>query len=329
MSSRLLSFVLPVSRHSRDGADLERMRILLTSFLQFFDLDDLGRFFVVVPREEAGLVRDIVKELCADERFLVVSELDICPELANARDLGGWEKQQLLKLAISERVETSHYVTLDADVICVRNFDASSLIVAGRALCGVETMGDYLTLYTHEFAIRERGLKQERVVRTQFVLETPRPSRYVGRFYSETPVLLETSVVRSLTAHIAEHGRKSWTEELIKSPGWTEYALYFQYLESAGLLEAVHFPSNRNAVLRLDRSLWHPPSCYPQKGDTKREDWDGALIEEWDAASAFQPHGDGFFVVLQSYLKVPAEKIWEKIKPYVPRPAEARSCSHG
>ncbi len=58
--------------------------------------------------------------------------------LKSIQKCGGWRKQQLLKIAIANLVENEFYLTLDADVICLKPLDESKLIINGKALLQYE-----------------------------------------------------------------------------------------------------------------------------------------------------------------------------------------------
>jgi hypothetical protein len=69
-------------------------------------------------------------------------------------------------------------------------------------------------------------------------------------------------------------------------------------------LDAVHLPSNRNAILNLDHSFWHSPSAYRP------------AMEEWDPAGPFDPKGERYLVGLQSYLGIAPRRTWEVVGSY-------------
>src|SRR5471030_1746480 len=100
MNSEKLSFVLPIARNARDTNDIVRLKILMQSFLTHFAAKDLSTFWVITPAKDLVYVGEALKVLVSDSRCQLVSELEICPELANAGAINGWYKQQLLKLAI-------------------------------------------------------------------------------------------------------------------------------------------------------------------------------------------------------------------------------------
>jgi hypothetical protein len=129
--------VLPLT-----AADADRAQILFRSLDRFFE--PLRTCFVVVPDRELSAVRARIPTECTE----LVPESDVIPEIrwfwtmarmrAKLRLVGppihGWFVQQLVKLAVGERVETPFYVTLDADVLCVRETRYDDLVRDGRAL---------------------------------------------------------------------------------------------------------------------------------------------------------------------------------------------------
>jgi hypothetical protein len=270
-----LSFVLPIAKgKGRDGRDLDRLRILLSSFLSFFDLRDLTAFWLLAPPS------------------------DIAPAT-------GWFRQQLVKLAAHELVRSKFYMTLDADVICVRPFSCSDVIKKGKALCNTEYLKDYRALYKGRFALREMKVKQRRICWAEKVLGISRSPQYRKRIYGETPVLLNTRQVENLTRYLEERHELPWRSALLQALPWTEYPLYFQFLESTGKLDSVHVPRHRNAILNLDDSFWHSPNIYR------------SAMAEWDPKDAFNPKGAGYLVVVQSFLGIDPKRVWEAVESYI------------
>ena len=305
-----LSFVLPIAkRKGRDGRDLDRLRILLSSFLCFFDLRDLTAFWLLAPPCDVAAVKSLLRAITSDRRFEVVPETDICPELKktpkNELQATGWFRQQLVKLAAHELVRSDFYMTLDADVICVRPFSCSDITKKGRALCNTEYLKDYRAIYKSQFALREIKVKQRRIGWAEKVLGISRSAQYRKRVYGETPVLLNTREVGNLTHYLEEKHELPWRSALLAALPWTEYPLYFQFLESTKKLDSVHLPTHRNAVLNLDRSFWHAPNNYR------------ATMREWDPADAFSPKAAGYSVVVQSFLEIDPKRVWEVVESYI------------
>jgi len=312
-----ISFVLPVSiaNTGRDGDDLRRLKPLLASFLGRFFLPDLQDFWVVTPPGEIDQVRSALRAHTADQRFRVIPETAVCPELASDPDTTdswprsnkGWHRQQLIKLATCDVVETPFYVTLDADVTCSRRFRASDLVSGGQALCGVETEADYRALYTPDFASWEVQVKEQRVGFAERVFNAPRPHEHRGEYYAETPVVFATDAVRAMAARLESQYRLPWRQVLLANLPWTEQALFFHFLEVEGQLEKYYRKGGPNAVLRLYDSLWQAPSWYVVE----------RTLATWNIERAFSQTADGYFVVVQSHLGLPIDEVERRIMPFL------------
>ncbi len=239
---RKLSMVLPVgpavgtSVHGDHG----RLSVLIRSLAKFFVLDDLDALLIVTPDREPvlGLLAKIAKLAGSStvdaflKKTVVVSDRELAPE-AHGREarglnhVSGYTKQQIMKLAAAARLRTEWYLTLDADVICVRRTGYDDLIRDGRALVNMTPLGRHRDW--HEDADRLLGtwLSHEH--------DDEQPTLGV------TPSLLHTESVRQLgvrleTQHPTVEG--SWREVLAShaSPSWHvehepgrwvgEYALY-------------------------------------------------------------------------------------------------------
>ena len=77
----------------------------------------------------------------------------------------------------------------------------------------------------------------------------------------------------------------------MQQDAWTEYALYFHFLEATGTLADYHCPAGRDAVLSLKRSVWEPSVCY-----RAARVYDQSWLEQ-DA-----DENEGPFLAIQSYL---------------------------
>ena len=213
-----LDAVLPLT-----AADVERAQILFRSLERFFE--PLGTCFVVAPDADAEAVGAAVPR----GRYRLVRETALVPELADAAAPHGWFVQQLVKLAAAESVASPFYLTLDADVICVRRTRYEDLVRDGRALAEI-------TRPHHP----EWNDDAERI------LGLPRAERQ----YGVTPALLSRDGVLALQRHLGG----DWRARLLRELPWTEYALYNTFLEGAGLWDAYHRNGGERAL--AGNSVW-------------------------------------------------------------------------
>ena len=278
--------VLPLVRD-----DLDRARILLASLDRYFSI--LGNLWIVTPDEDEDSVRAAFGD--ADRRFVIaesslvsaVDTLDVRPS--------GWFVQQLIKLAIADVIDTDFYLTLDADVICIGSASIDDFIVAGRAVTNRRT-GTQFEPQWYDWAER--------------VLDLPR-SRFV---HGVTPAVLSVDAVRALQSFLgAKWGRdpttpsyaaesERWQRYLLSNLPWTEYTLYFSYLEATGSYDAYHFPGESGADTIYGNSIWLPHQ----------------RLDEWDAAAVFAQDVPYQFVVIQSnHPAISTADVWEKVGPFL------------
>lgn len=220
--------------------DYERSLILRRSLSEY--VRDLGTLFVVAPDDQTDAIRERTKQHADDGlRLVVLPETEVVPELRYFKSTGGWYRQQLVKLAIFEHVQSDFYLTLDADVFATRPVSSTQLVPGGRALC--------LT--------RREDLHPVWYRRTSRVLgERLRRS---GISHNVTPAVLARRGVEELAGWLGERWRRGqyasgyrgvrqrvarlrlgyggkpalapWRLYLTAGLPWTEYALYYSFLE--------------------------------------------------------------------------------------------------
>jgi hypothetical protein len=224
-----LSFVLPLTlkerrkaggrelkwRSDQDCDALLRTRMLLSTFIKNFHQDDMSEFLIVCPDEDLTSVTSLLTSITRDSRYRVMSESVVCPLLGDeSASVGspmlGWFAQQLIKLSASRFIASEHYLTLDSDILCVRDTSYASLIRDGLAVTNIETPRDYDRLYIREFALLEMQGKRARYFQSASILGYDRPVHLQSRFYGETPVVFHKDSVVSLTKYIENRFNRAW-----------------------------------------------------------------------------------------------------------------------
>jgi uncharacterized protein DUF6492 len=221
MAAEMLEAVLPLK-----SADMSRSAILRASLDQFFPR--LARRWVVAPDG----IMEVARRAFPADAYTVISENSLLPELRQANERPhGWRIQQMIKLAIAKCVESSFYLTLDADVICVQPLEPEDLFIDGRAIANLEGPGhrDW-----YEVAGEILGLPAS------------------ARNHCVTPAILSREGSLALQAHIGA----DWVRVLIANNGWSEYALYNTFLEAAGLYDRHHVVVEMPRFYRND--AWYP-----------------------------------------------------------------------
>lgn len=293
--------VLPLVR-----ADLDRAQLLLDSLKRY--ASGLGTLFVVVPEHEKQAIHASISSQ-PGLRIELLSEQEVAPELQHLAGVRGWHKQQLVKLAIVDHLHTDFYLTFDADVIATRAFSPELLCPDGKAPCCI------LHERSHQDWYRDAARMLERPLHRQDIL------------HNVTPVVMAREGVRALSEHFElRYQRGQWASglravrqrfeklRLRGTPGlagwrlflasglpWTEYALYYSFLEAYELFDRWHeevpFP-----IYDVDRSLWKA---------------DAPGFARWSPGPLFSGEGPPFFAVLQSNTQIPPAEIREKLRDYL------------
>lgn len=296
-----LDAVLPLALR-----DAERARLLVESLAR--NLAGLRRLWVVCPDPDVAKIRSILANDALPFDLHVEPERHIVPEFALNIRMSGWFRQQLIKLASFEHVTEGLYLTLDADVLCTRRVTAAELIADGRGAC--VSFPDETFRYWYE--------RIEQVMRIRIP-----PGQGC---HNVTPALLHTGGMRALAEAIdgklarGEYSRglrglkqrwwrhqtrgdaryAPWRVFLSAARPWTEYALYFSFLEHSGLFDRFHVRAEQ-CIYDNDLSLWHAN--------------DRQIPSDWDPAPAFAGQGPPWFLVAQSNTGISAEAYRERLIP--------------
>lgn len=277
--------VLPIKRSDHDRF----VRLLLPSMRHFFA--GLGTCWMLAPSNEVEDLRALVD----DPRFVVLAEEEIVPEITAAKKrraargerVSGWMIQQLLKLSIARSISSSFYLTLDADVLCVKPTTVDSLVVAGRGIANVRDelpqanpKAPHARWYRH--AAEMLGLPESR------------------RTHGVTPAVLSRDGAIALLSHLearpAADGQRA-EAYLLENLDWTEYTLYYTFLEGRGLFARYHVPAAENTY---GNNIW------------KR--WDP---EAWDPAASFAgPDGMLFSVLQSNNPRLDIDRVVERVRRY-------------
>lgn len=273
--SKKIDAVLPLTLKNYD-----RFKILYKSMHLFFK--DLGTCWVVTKDSEFKVLKSRIN----DQKYTVIKESLLVPEFKKMKDIRGWYKQQIIKFAIAKKIKSPFYLTLDADLICVRPVRYSDLIKNGKAISQIEDTDFHPEWY--KYSERVLGFKRS------------------GLAYGVTPALFSKETVIKLQNFLSEKANQnnkdskiSWRAFLIKNIPWTEYTLYFTFLEGMNLFEKYHTKPSIDAICGNKDSVWF------------KED-----IPSWKPEKNFK-NKKYFFIVIQSSAGMNPEEIWAKVSKYL------------
>ena len=243
--------ILPLTESSARRAALLLLPSLATNY------ESLDRLWIAAPAKQLDAVAAQVAAV-APPRTKFISDEELLPELAahtrwGLPTPGGWYRQQVIKLAISERMEGKFYLTLDDDVIAVSRFSDQEILRSDRAPRDQDRAG-YQALTAKEPDENAAWMQA-----SAWILNAP-PLNYQPDL---TPSILSRDAVRGLidrlkgcrnptarrwrfAAAVARAtgrvGLNGWRGRLLAhNVRWTEYTLYDTHLASRGEFPLRHF----------------------------------------------------------------------------------------
>lgn len=210
-----LSIVLPIKiRVHHEHSELERIqRLLLPSLQKFLKLDDLHELVIITPPGDTEEVRKGVEPFAASLRIRVLSDTDLVPRVEGMGS--GWAKQQILKIAASNVLQTKHYLVFDTDNLMVSAAGFAELCPGGKARVTRE-----------DFEVHPRWWRMSaRMLRYPFKFD----ESFSGP--TTTPQMLYTQNCRELQKEIeVQRGKAPWECLLARYRGWSEYTMAWLYL---------------------------------------------------------------------------------------------------
>ncbi|MES3152088.1 DUF6492 family protein [Sphingomonas faeni] len=288
-----ISAILPLKTKGRHYADnIARCDILFSSLRHFAGASLFDRILIVVPHDEFEAAQHYAKAW-SDFPVVVVDE---STRFAAFKDFNAphqirpWHRQQIIKLAAGEMVDTEYFMVFDPDVFALRPFDEATLLPGGRAL-------------THY----QSRAREARYWEASGALLGVEPHLERSALWW-TPTLLSSTLCRSLHRRLEEQYSEDWMRVLLARymVDWTEYTLYWLNAEREGLLDTYHAPPLPGMPeLHADESVWFAGR-------------DGQGLANWDAAKHLGDDGQGLFAVIQSNTRISPTTIADKLAPFIP-----------
>lgn len=301
MTTRI-SAVLPLKTKGRHYAEnIGRCDILFASLRHFAGPDLFDRILLIVPSDEYEAAQHYA-EAWRDFPIEVIDEgqhFGIFAEFSLPHQVRPWHRQQIIKLAAAEMVDTEYFMVLDPDVFALRPFDVDVLVPGGRALTHMQP--------------REREARYWHA--SSAILQVDPHMDRDALWW--TPTLLSRTLCRSLHRRLEEVHGTDWRRVLLARymVDWTEFTLYWLNAEHQGLLDRYHVAPAPGALdLHADASVWF--------SDSK-----GSGLEAWNPAQHFAPDSRGLFAVVQSNTRIPVTQVADALRPYFPitlQPADTR-----
>lgn len=289
--------------------DAERASLLLESLAASFS--GLGTLWVVCPDRELVAVERALGRSRSALPLQLRGEASLVPELLLMPWLKGWYRQQLVKLAIHESVGSTLYLTLDADVICTKRVSPELLAPRGLAPCHVTPQDLHPSWYRGSEALlglaaRRRGVSHNvtpAVLHRDGVAELAQyleRKAGIGAFARGLRGIKQ----RALCARARRTRRfdcSGWRLLLAAGTPWTEYALYYTFLEATGRFERFH-AQGADCIYDRDGSYWRA---------------DRQEFSAWAPRISTSDSGAPWFVVVQSNTEVAPLLVRRKFQGYL------------
>jgi hypothetical protein len=215
------SVVLPLKIDAGNGFRIFS-EMGLKSYEKYLDTMNLMEFLIVSPAADIARINDIVKD--SHIPFRVIDENEVIP---SSDDIGGWYKQQFVKMLAARHVTTSCYLVVDSDMYLTQYLFYTDLIHNG------------MIKYTSEEWPKENGPHYAQNTSwwesSCHVLDYPVEDLHKSKnLMSVTPVTFVATLMLQLLDKLKKKYGESWMSDLHKV-GFTEFTLYWIFLLQGGL----------------------------------------------------------------------------------------------
>ncbi len=293
--------VLPLSVSGSYGVDdLNRVEILLKSLNAFMQSDFFDPFLVITPEKECKMVSDRLDKW-QHLNVQVISEDVLVPQLKDYSKLRGWRKQQIIKIAAAEHINRDFYITFDADVICLKPLAWTDLIVEGKGILQYDARSRHPKWWKASARILNMDANVGDATQGMHITPAVLSADLTKLLISELTAFGSGHWVDNLCSLHSPRDPKNWTIGRFLKLKWTEYSLYYLCAHKHRLLDQYHIKAGTEQVPQL--LLIH----------------DSHPFENWNVASSFSPSNPGLFTVVGSKKKISPEKVWQRIRPYIPK----------
>lgn len=238
----IIEAILPTFR--RDLAQFEILRDSLKT-----NRGDLSRCVVVVPDADIQAFGEAI----GDDPFYLLRSESVVLGRVPPRYVFDWHRlrpgragrwvQQLIKLQHCASTSADWCLTLDADCIAQRPVTLDAMFVNGKGVDQVLDCSDlHGAWYNGSARILGRGVRRS------------------GVEHPVTPTLLSAEGTRLLIAHLVRQAsaiNRHWMALLLRRVPWSEYTLYYTFLESIGKFDHYHHIVEKPVFYNPYKAVWY------------------------------------------------------------------------
>jgi hypothetical protein len=271
-------------RNPRGRGDLDRAALLFESLAHHWSDTKPLQLLIVSPQRDLEVIRSKLPAF-PNIDVSVRSEREFFPRLSRFYMLPRWYRQQIIKLEVPTLLRFGGYITLDSDVCCVGDFDATTFIENGRALSRWEPKRHHeWWQHAAEFV----GI----------------PYDPAAHGLSVTPNVLHSDLAGQTLEFVGLGALDPQTAlgfRLLRKIGqvaWTEYSLYTSVAERKGNLFDYH--------VHWDTCYFQDTQVFSEYGSV----WDARDFErQVRLGRGRNPRGK--FIVVQSRARIPMQQVRE------------------
>jgi hypothetical protein len=249
---------------------------LIPRYVKYLKKDKLHSFILICPKLHQNNLKELLKDV--DLPLVYYTDEELIP-----MNCSGWMKQQLIKLAISEKVETEHYLILDDDLILTKELGMEDLISRDGICYSFESW----PVNGPEYATNTNWWVASSTMSKFHCAQLADRKDLMG----VTPQVMITRVVRQMLNSFGNNDKdpNDWMMKMLAYRA-TEYTLYWIYLIKT---KRTHYYKPDNRLFKMDNEC-------------------NVLVKGLDQTSFNKKiekglQGDCHFIVTQSWLNYPKE----------------------
>jgi uncharacterized protein (DUF1919 family) len=284
------SIILPLKMESLNSFEIFK-NIALPLYNEFLETEYIHYFYIICPLNNISKIKVYTDKYPAIP-FKFINEDTLLSE--NTRNVEGWYKQQLIKLNISNIVETQYYLILDSDMYLNQNFHYTDIFHDGKLKYSYES---WQTVNDKHYSTNSTWWMNSCSVLKYNYENLTHHENLMG----VTPQIFITDEVKNLIRHIQRIYKTEDWQTILYQKKFTEFTLYWIYM------------------IITDKTNYYTTSGFPLwKHDLERNVLYYVSEKEiTDIIHKSFGDSESYFSVIQSYLPVNMEYIKKEIYRYI------------
>lgn len=273
----MITLVCPVVKK-----DLSRFELSLSSLEKKFDLSIIKEYIIIIRKKEYkkienSLVSKIPIRVVYEESLINPKLIKLFPKK--------WYLQQALKIAVSKIITTKMYLVLDCDTILIKRLNNKKLFPNDLPIFNLGSKKNHKRWW-------EGSLKTLKYRKKKSQISINGEEMGIG----VTPCIVYTKIMLELIDYLEKIKGElgNWVEYLlsINTPRWTEYTMYYLYIEENYKVKDLYDLKTKYILANFENSLWRI-----------------AKLNKFISNVPNLQKQYGYFIVIQGTTRISTEKI--------------------